>query len=367
MVLSMTDLRKKQGRFWGCFRTGGFGNLLLLALLAHSAVSHVSFADDPVVVGSTDQSDSSPQHPQWAWQTVEAMGSPTPRHEATLVAYKNKAYLIGGRRVNPVDVYDPQTHRWSRKSSTPIELHHFQAVVVDDAIYLMGAMTGPYPNEHPLEKIVIYYPDEDRFELGDTIPESRRRGGAGAVYCNGKIYIVGGIVNGHIDGFQPWLDEYDPATGDWKTLADAPHARDHFQAVVLEDRLYSIAGRTTSKATSQVFDLTVAPVDIFDLKAGKWLPDSEICLLPTPRAGNMAAVWKDEVVVGGGETTRKTAHNDVEAYNVVTRTWRLWPPLQRGRHGSGFAIIGDYMYTASGSGNRGGAPELSSLERIKLP
>ena len=81
----------------------------------------------------------------------------------------------------------------------------------------------------------------------------------------------------------------------------------------------------------------------------------------------MAAVWQQEVIVGGGESTKKTAHNDVEVYNVVTDTWRRWPGLQRGRHGSGLAIIGDYMYTASGSGNRGGSPELDSLERIKLP
>lgn len=364
MISLMTDRLTRQGRFRQCFLAGVIGNLLILLCFACPAAS---IADEPIIAGSTDPTSASAQQPQWQWETVEAIGSPTPRHEATLVAYKNKAYLIGGRRVNPVDVYDPQTNRWTRRSSTPIELHHFQAVVVDDAIYLMGAMTGPYPNERPLERIVVYYPDDDRFELGDTIPESRRRGGAGAVYYNGKIYIVGGIVNGHIDGFQPWLDEYDPQSGNWKTLADAPHARDHFQAVVLEDRLYSIAGRTTSKATSQVFDLTVAPVDIFDLRAEKWLPDSESCLLPTPRAGNMAVVWKDEVVVGGGETTRKTAHNDVEAYDVVTKTWRDWPSLQRGRHGSGFAIIGDYMYTASGSGNRGGSPELSSLERIKLP
>ena len=99
------------------------------------------------------------------WESLEAKGQPTARHEAAFVAYKGKAYLIGGRRINPVDVYDPKTNSWTAKSETPIELHHLQAVVVGDAIYLIGAMTGAYPNEKPLEKIVVYYPEKDEFRF----------------------------------------------------------------------------------------------------------------------------------------------------------------------------------------------------------
>ncbi len=191
------------------------------------------------------------------WETIDANGQPTARHEAAFVAYKGKAYLIGGRRINPVDVFDPTTKTWTAKSETPIELHHFQAVVVDDAIYLIGAMTGPWPNEKPVEKIVVYYPETDEFKFIHSIPESRRRGGAGAALHDGKIYIVGGITNGHMDGRQPWLDVYDPRTGAWIPLEDAPHGRDPFQAAVHQGRLYALAGRTTSQRTNQGVDLTV--------------------------------------------------------------------------------------------------------------
>lgn len=302
-----------------------------------------------------------------AWETVTTAGRPTARHEAAFVAYKGKAYLIGGRRINPVDVFDPETNTWTAKSETPLELHHFQAVVVDDAIYLIGAMTGKWPNETPLERIVVYYPEKDEFRFKHTIPEARRRGGAGAVLHDGKIYIVGGITNGHMDGYQPWLDVYDPKSGDWKVLDDAPHARDHFQAVVQGDRLYAVAGRTTSQRTKQGFDLTVPAVDVYDLKQQRWLASETFPALPTLRAGNMATVWGDEVIVGGGESgSKKQAHDELEALNTKTKEWRNWPRLERGRHGSGFAIIGDYVYTASGSGNRGGGPELTSIERLKL-
>lgn len=305
-------------------------------------------------------------HAAETWQTITAIGAPTARHEAACIAFQGKVYLIGGRRVNPVDVFDPSTLRWSSKSPTPVELHHFQAVTFGDHIYLMGAMTGPYPNEKPLENVIAYHPPTDQFKTLGKIPQQRRRGGAGAVVYQDKIYLVGGITNGHVDGYQPWFDEYDPKTEKWTVLPDAPHARDHFQAVVIGDRLYAAAGRTTSKATDQVFDLTVEKVDIFDFKTGKWL-EAEACpTIPTPRAGNMATTVNGQLILGGGESMRqRTAHNEIDIYNPETKVWVKGASLLRGRHGSGFARIGNYLYTASGCGNRGGTPELDTIERLE--
>lgn len=314
------------------------------------------------------QSCNAPTSTTWEWETISAIGAPTPRHEAGLVAYNDKVILIGGRRINATDVFDPKTNTWTAKSPPPIELHHFQPVVVGNAIYLMGAMTGPWPNETPLERIIIYYPDRDEYIYSHTIPEERRRGGAGAVYHNNKVYLVGGITNGHMDGYRAWLDEYDPESGTWRVLADAPNERDHFQAVVSDNKLYAFAGRTTSKSTNEDMALTIRPGNVYDFASGKWEPVSDDLALPTLRAGNSAFAWKNEIIVGGGESmAHEVAHNQVEAFNVETKTWRNWPSLQRGRHGSGFAVVGDYVYIASGSGNRGGGPELTSIERLKLP
>lgn len=43
------------------------------------------------------------------WTTVPAQGAPNPRHEAAFVAHEGKFYLLGGRRIQPVDVFDPAT------------------------------------------------------------------------------------------------------------------------------------------------------------------------------------------------------------------------------------------------------------------
>ncbi len=304
----------------------------------------------------------------WQWETIVTNGQPVARHEAGFIAYKSKLYLMGGRRINPTSEFDINTNIWASKSPTPIELHHFQPVVLGDAIYIIGAMTGQWPNEKPLDKVIIYYPESDKYVFSHSIPEHRRRGGAGAVVYNNKIYLVGGITKGHMNGYKSWFDEYNPETGEWKVLADAPNTRDHFQAVVVDNKLYAFAGRNTSKITDQDMALTVSHGNVYNFISNKWETVTNSLAIPTERAGNFAFEWNNNVIIGGGESIKQVAaHNEVEAFNTKTNLWSKWPSLNQGRHGSGFAVVGNYVYTASGCGNRGGEPELTTIERLELP
>ena len=304
----------------------------------------------------------------FSWQKLVTNGQPTARHEAAVIAYKGKVYLIGGRRINPTDVFDPVTNSWQEKSKPPLEIHHFQPVVWGDAIYIVGAMTGGWPNEKPLDRVVIYYPDRDLFEYGPKIPEARRRGGAGAVVYNNKIYWLGGITDGHMEGARPWFDEFNPATGQWRILDDAPHARDHFQADVIRGKLYGAGGRTTSHKTQQSIELTVAAIDVFDFSLERWLPSDQVPHLPTARAGSATVAIGDNLLVAGGESmAQQLAHSDVEVFNSQLSQWERWPDLIQGRHGSGFAVIDNTIYMASGCGEPGGTPELTTIERLELP
>ncbi len=302
------------------------------------------------------------------WETIQMQGEPTARHEAALVALDKKIYLIGGRRLNPVDVLDTETMTWTQKAQTPIEIHHFQAVAVEDKIYIIGAMTGQWPNETPLEQVLIYSPETDTYKFGAEIPAERRRGGAGAVYKDGKVYVIGGITNGHMDGYVNWFDVYDVETEEWTKLPDAPHRRDHFQAAISGNKLYAFAGRRSEQRANLGFEQTVIPGNVFDFATGQWEESTQTTNIPTPRAGNMMIAHQGKIIVGGGESgLQKESHNEVEVFDSESATWSAWPDLKQGRHGSGFVIIDDYLYTVSGSGNRGGGPELTSIERLKLP
>lgn len=304
----------------------------------------------------------------WKWETLTTKGKLDARHEAGLVAFNKNLYLMGGRRINPTSAYNTETNTWVAKSKPPIEIHHFQPVVLGDAIYIIGALTGQWPREKPIDKVIIYYPKEDKYVFSHDIPKERQRGSAGLAVYNNKIYVVGGITNGHMNGFKPWFDEYDPATGKWTVLPDANFARDHFQAVVNDHKLYAFGGRTSSRATKQDMSLTITHGDIFDFKEKQWLATTSNLAIPTERAGNFAFSHNNQIIIGGGESeTQEKAHSEIEAFDTTIGLWGSWPNLNEGRHGSGFAVVGNFVYTASGCGKGGGEPELYSLERLELP
>ena len=229
----------------------------------------------------------------------------------------------------------------------------------------MGAFTGPWPGETPIEHIYIYDPKTDEWQKGSKIPADRNRGAAGAVLYKDKIYLVCGIKDGHRGDHKNWLDVYDPKTDQWEELPDAPRARDHFQAIVAEDQLFVIAGRRTGSVPDDGFGGTIAEVDVFDFKTQKWktLPNN----LPTLRAGNYSILVGPEILVMGGESpTQEAAHSETEALHVNQYTWRTLTSMIRGRHGTGVVRYKDKLYVASGSGNRGGGPELNTTECFKL-
>ncbi|CAZ95678.1 kelch repeat-containing protein [Zobellia galactanivorans] len=342
-------MNKKYMVLWGCV-------LLFTACKNHSdKKTEVADPVDQITI----------QKPTMKWEQVASVdgSKPVARHEAAFVRVGDKFYLLGGRDIRPVSIYDTKTQTWSEGAKPPIEIHHFQPVTYQNKIYLIAALTGKYPAETPTEHIYIYDPATDKWSKGDEIPEERRRGSTGNVLYEGKIYISCGIKNGHIGDHKKWLDRYDPSTGEWEVLADAPRARDHFQAVLADGKIYVPAGRNSGIDPNSVFGGTIGEVDVYDIKSDTWetLPEH----IPTPRAGNAAALYNNELIVVGGEsTTQEKAHAEVEVLDLNTHKWHTLPTMVEGRHGSGLVLFKDDLYIASGCGSRGGSPELTTMEKF---
>ena len=299
-----------------------------------------------------------------SWSTVSVTKQPTARHEAAMIALGGKGYLMGGRGIKPVEEFDPQAGTWKELGPTPLEMHHFQPVLYGDRTFVMTAMTGKYPKETPLETVYIYDPASDGWQQGATIPPKRRRGGAGTAVYGGKIYLACGIVDGHTSGTVAWFDEFDPETGTWRVLPDAPRARDHFSAVVRNGRLFLVGGRNTSYHEpdnfTAFFGAVIPEVDVYDFTTEEWttLPGN----LPVPTAAGGLAETGNAIYYFGGETAQDLAHSETQRLDLDTGAWSLIASLKRGRHGGGSAVISGKIYFAAGSGGRGGGPELSSTE-----
>lgn len=299
-----------------------------------------------------------------SWESVETQGEATPRHENAFVDVDGSFYLIGGRGERPVDVYDPETNTWTTGAAAPMEIHHFQAVEYDGKVYVVGAWTGGFPAEEGIDHVLIYDPAADQWTTGPEIPEDRRRGAAGAVVYNDQIYVVAGNRGGHGPHATAvgWLDRFDPQEGTWEELPSAPRGRDHFQATVVDGKLYAAAGRTSD--VEGFIDSTIAEVDVYDFASETWttLSGSPI---PTERAGTAAVAVGDYVVVTGGEGFGQT-WGQTEALNTTSGTWQLIGTNVQSRHGTQMIHYDGKLWIAGGSGGQGGGPELVALEVFDL-
>ena len=288
----------------------------------------------------------------WITETSSDGSEVQERSEAGGVEVGGKLYALGGRGADlPVNVFDPVTSRWSSLGAAPQELHHFQPVAIGNNIYIIGALTGPFPDEPSVNSIRVLNTETGLWSVAGEIPDDRLRGSTTAVLYEGDIYISGGNTKGHDGGAVAWFDRFDPETGEWTRLDNAPNARDHADGAIIGDRLYVAGGRTSDIPVAS--DNPVLPVDIYDFQTGQWSTGENI---PTPRGGAANAAVGNELIVAGGEiNTSASALVRVEAYNTVTNTWRRLSDMETGVHGASPGILGDRFHIAAGSDIRGGA------------
>ena len=310
------------------------------------------------------------------WTAIKTAGAtPEKRHESAFVRVGDLFYLLGGRGNKKIQVYNPATKNWSNTNTSLDNIHHFQARAFQGKIYLLGALTGGYPAEDPLTNVLIYDPQQDKLITGASIPANRRRGSSGVVVYNDVFYIVAGNRNGHsaflADGTTPanvsWTDKYDPISDVWTVLPDAPHARDHFFAEVIGDKLYVAGGRRSKfGAPAGTFSDTEKAVDVFDLTTEKWLSGASLpAPLPTARAGAPTAVINNELLVIGGEVENNPPNNlalaVTEVLNPSTGNWRRVDDLVLQRHATQAIVYEGGVYVAAGSKTKGGT-EISPTE-----
>ena len=286
----------------------------------------------------------------------------TARHECSFVQAGDKFFLFGGREnAQTLDIYDYTTNSWNALvNSAPVEFNHFQATEYQGLIWIIGAFnTNTFPTETPAEYIWAFNPATAEWIQGPQIPVNRRRGSAGLVVYNDKFYIVAGNTIGHNGGYVPWFDEYDPATGTWTVLADAPRARDHFHAAVINGKLYAASGRL-SGGPGGVFAPVISEVDVYDFATSTWstLPSAQD--IPTPRAAATVANLDNKLVVAGGESLASlSAFTITEIYDPATQSWESGADLNHARHGTQAIVSGPGIFVAGGSPLRGGGNQLN--------
>ncbi len=283
----------------------------------------------------------------------------TARHECSFVQAGDSFILFGGReKAQQLDIYNFKTDTWSVGQSAPKEFNHFQATYYKGFIWVIGSFkTNEFPKEIPAEYIWLYHVKNNQWIKGPKIPVDRQRGGAGLVVYKDKFYLLGGNTIGHSGGFVNWFDEYDPVKNTWTILENAPNARDHFNAAIIGDTLYAIAGRH-SGGKGGFFAPLVKHIDTYNFTTKKWATLKEG--IPTPRAAPATALFNEQLFIVGGEGENKgPAYKLVEVYNPKTTTWTQKKDIKYPRHGTQAIVSGQGIYITGGSPNRGGGNQLN--------
>ncbi|SMD46299.1 Por secretion system C-terminal sorting domain-containing protein [Aquiflexum balticum DSM 16537] len=294
-----------------------------------------------------------------SWNILNEDQNYSARHENAFVQAGEAFYLMGGRgneNSRTIDIYNYQQDSWnSLVNIAPKQFNHFQATEYKGYIWVIGAFeTNNFPNEEPASHVWIFDPVNQQYFQGPEIPADRRRGSAGLVVYNDKFYMVAGNRLGHNAQYVSYFDEFDPATGEWTILPDAPRPRDHFHATVIGTKMYVASGRQTGGITT--FGPVIREVDVYDFETGTWSTLPSALDIPTPRAGAVVANFQNKLFVAGGEIPggdNTDALDITEIFDPQEQTWTTGPRLNFKRHGTQGIVSGDGLFVAAGSPIRG--------------
>jgi len=120
---------------------------------------------------------------------TEKASMPTPRgHSASVV--NGKIYAIGGGILKTVEIYDPATDAWTKGADMPTARWAHSTNVVGGKIYAIGGVTIPQRNWETVSTVEVYNPKTGRWTKRSDMPT--RRGWHAASAVLGKIYVIGG-------------------------------------------------------------------------------------------------------------------------------------------------------------------------------
>jgi hypothetical protein len=218
------------------------------------------------------------------------------------------------------------------------DMHHIIAVSHQGKIWAFGGHAGPFA---PTDGVFVFTPasatspagtwrevrgsDGEPCGPGDECLElpSPRSAGAAVSFGN-RIYVLGGVV--------PYVDSPDPVnqsirTRDsviyldttvfplrWNTAHSLHESREHFNAVVLDDRIWVFQGRNETSTHMR-------GVESMRPDAGGWRKEEEA---PVGASANILAAVGNRVYSFGGEFIASNITGTLiasQVFDVTTRSW----------------------------------------------
>ena len=209
-----------------------------------------------------------------------------------------------------------------------------------------------------------------------------QRSGFDTCIVDGKIYAIGGEIEGFGNLSLSTVEMYDPKTDTWERKADMPTARTGVSVSVVDGKIYAIGGTELKRFEIDVFDeikrewrkvrvwepKELPTVEMYDPVTDTWTRKAD---MPTPRQTTTCVVNEKIYAIGGSATInfqegKPTRLKTVEVYDPVTDTWAKAKSMNYARDGATVSVVDGRIYVMGGTGwpqipNQPG-PYLSNIE-----
>jgi N-acetylneuraminic acid mutarotase len=247
--------------------------------------------------------------------------------------------------------------------------HHVAVTELGGKIYAFGGFVPPAggpPAWVPIDNAWEYDPAADTWKA--LAPMPTRRGSPVAAAVGGKIYVIGGAST-HPGSGEPavhparphralaTVEEYDPASNNWRARSPMPTARNHAAVGVVGGKIYVIGGRLGAAFISVASNTDV--VEEYDPATDQW--GAIKARMPTARSAVAWGVLGGRIYVAGGEFQNDqlmAAFRALEAYDPATNSWTVLPRMPAPRHGLAGAVIGNRLHLVSGDVQSAGIADM---------
>ncbi|MDX5365637.1 MAG: hypothetical protein LPK88_04345 [Alphaproteobacteria bacterium] len=266
-------------------------------------------------------------------------------------------YVVGGDSTSgprtDAEIYDIRGDIWRAAPALPSGLLQFGMAEFGGRLYVAGGYEAP-PPERPqfgmldeaaqpaavpgdTARALVYDPKVGTWVSIASMPAPRA--GHGFVVVGDWIYALGGRGEA---ASRVWA--YDPSANSWQQVGDPmPGPRVAAAYAAANGRIYAIGGLIDGNATARV--------DIFDPATGRWQSGPA---LPSPRAGHVAAVMNGRIHVTGGEQRRPLrTYGDHFVLDAGGSVWRRSAAMPSPRHGAVAAAADGRLVVVGGSPGAG--------------
>ena len=205
-----------------------------------------------------------------SWSTITSPSTFLPA--SALATYNNKLYSFGGGNSSTqgstnAEVYDPATNSWLTLASAPIGIGlGGSAFAIGNVIFIVTGEFYEQSGYRRTVEVLSYTPSTDTWATLQSFTRTNsnfdRAGGSSAAVLNGKIYLIGGVLDPNK------VDRYDPATNQWNQVASTSIGRYSTYLYVAGGKLFAIGG--TYGSHDPLKNLWDDRIEIYDPSDNTW-------------------------------------------------------------------------------------------------